>query len=351
MSTLSEPDNGQAEAARLDAPLLVCPETADPFEQFRRQTREAALDLVGRPPFDEPPPLAAEVVEETDCGTYVRKKVRYGQPSNDVVWAWLLVPRGLSGPAAAILCLAGSYMTPNWGKDAVVGLAGPSVEGDPECYGADLAEHGYVTLCPDYPCAGERVHAGLKPYDTSDLDRRFPAWSRVGMSLWDVGRAVDFLLTCPEVDPERIGCTGLSQGGDMTVWGAAMDERIAAAVPVCGWSPWRGRPSENLTAPYNYPGMRPYVERGQPLPFSMEHLAAMIAPGSFLNISGSQDPGFPNKAELASAERKLAQLYDQLGHGDRFQALCLDHGHRYSPEAARESVKWFDRWLCTGDPS
>ena len=75
-------------------------------------------------------------------------------------------------------------MTPNWGKDAPVGLEGPLTPGDPEAYGRDFALAGYVTLCPDYPCAGERTTPGRKAYDTTELDRRFPDWTRMGMSTW-----------------------------------------------------------------------------------------------------------------------------------------------------------------------
>ena len=82
----------------------------------------------------------------------------------------------------------------------------------------------------------------------------------------------------------RIGCTGWSQGGDMTVWGAAMDERIAVAIPVCGWSTWRGRDAGGLSATCNYPRMLSYGQKGEALPTDMDHVAAMIAPRPFLNL-------------------------------------------------------------------
>lgn len=331
------------------APAFVCPEAPEAFEKLKEHTREAVLDLLGRPPFSEPPALNPKILSETDAGGYLRKKVRYGNESDDVVWAWLLVPKGLTRPAPAILCFPGTFMTPNWGKDAPAGLAGPENSGDPEAYGADLAELGYIALCPDYPCAGERTAPGLKSHDTTVFDRRFPTWSRMGMSVWDVSRAVDFLLTVPEVDGKRIGCTGWSQGGVTTLLGAAMDPRIAVAVAVCGWSPFRGYDLSGLMASYNYPRLRPYVAQRRPLPFDMDQVAAMIAPRPFLNLNAKLDRFFPNKEELTAAEEELARLYAWHGAEDRFRAVGFEGDHAHGRVAVRASQAWFDRWLRESD--
>ena len=243
------------------APPFKCPASPEAFDRFRAQTLDALRHVLGSPPFDTPPPLNPRLIYTSDDHAYWRKKVRYGNESDDVVWAWLLVPKGIDAPRPAIICLPGTFMTPNWGKDGPAGLAGPENAGDPEAYGADFTRLGYTALCPDYPCAGERTSPGLKSHDTAELDRRFPSWTRVGMSAWDVSRAVDFLLTLPEVDPVRIGCTGWSQGGQMSVLGAALDSRIAAVASVCGWSPLRNQPEpivDNLTRSYNFPRLRPF---------------------------------------------------------------------------------------------
>ncbi|MBT6144986.1 MAG: hypothetical protein HOH74_06130, partial [Gemmatimonadetes bacterium] len=186
---------------------------------WQASTREALQDLIGRPPFEAASDRRIEVTECHDDGDLWCEKIRYGSPDDDTVWAWMFRAKDLVEPAPAVICLPGSFMTPNWGKDAPAGLAGPLNEGDPEAYGVDLARAGFVTLCPDYPCCGERTAPGLKSHDTSELDARFPTWTRVGLSTWDVSRAVDVLLTRPEVDPDRLGVCGWSQGGQMSILG------------------------------------------------------------------------------------------------------------------------------------
>lgn len=333
------------DAPVLKAPAFEIPEPGTEAAAFAERTREAFLDLVGRTPFPKPPALNPEVVSETDAGAYIRRKVRYGNATDDVVWAWLLIPKELSAPTPAVVCLPGSFMTPNWGKDAPAGLAGPLVPGNPEAYGVDLANRGYVTLCPDYPCAGERTSPGLRSHDTTELDKRFPEWSRMGLSTRDVSRAVDFLLTVPEVDPQHVGCTGWSQGGLTTVLGAAMDTRISVAVSACGWAPLRGRDPTGYLASYNFPRLRQYVEEARTAPFDLDHMAALIAPRPLLNVNAANDHYVPNRGELAAAEATLARYYRSLGARERFKAIYVPGDHAYTDEVARASQAWFDRWL------
>ena len=327
---------------------LKCPVSTEVFAEFRGRTTAALQELLGTPPFADPPALNPRLMHVVDAGSYWRKKVRYGNESDDVVWAWLLVPKQVEKPVPAAICLPGSFMTPNWGKDGPAGLGGTENWGDPEAYGADLARLGYVTLCPDYPCAGERTTPGLKSHDTTEFDRRFPSWTRVGMSAWDIGRAVDFLLTVPEVDAGRIGCTGWSQGGQMSLLGAALEPRIATIAPVCGWSPLRGLPPakvQNLVQSYNYPRLRACAEEGHPLSFDLDHVAALVAPRPFLDVRGRQDPFFANVDAIEQGIAAVTEVYNLLGAGERFRCLWYEGGHAYNATAAREVQAWFYRWL------
>ena len=334
------------------APPLEVPASREALETVKERTAVFLGEMLGTPPWAQAPALNPRLMHVVDAGGYWRKKVRYGNESDDVVWAWLLVPKQLEAPVPAVVCLPGSFITPNWGKDGPAGLGGTENWGDPEAYGADLARLGYIALCPDYPCAGERTTPGLKSHDTTQFDRRFPTWTRVGMSAWDVGRAVDFLLTQSEVDPGRIGCIGWSQGGQMSLLGAALEPRIAAIASVCGWSPLRGLPAEqmlNLIQPYNYPRLRPFVEQGRRLAFDLDHVAALIAPRPFLDVRARQDRFFGNTTAIEQAVTAIGQVYDLLGEAARFRCLWYEGGHAYNAVAAREVQAWCYRWLWAAD--
>jgi hypothetical protein len=124
---------------------MAAPPSAQDLERLRSHTPSALRDVLGHPPFAVAPPLNPRVVYTADGGSYWRRKVRYGNETDDVVWAWLLVPKTARQPVPAVLCLAGSFMTPNYGKEV----------------------------------AGERTTPGLGSHDTAELDRRLPSWTRV----------------------------------------------------------------------------------------------------------------------------------------------------------------------------
>jgi len=316
---------------------------------WQRNTRAALVDLIGRPPFESPTALDAQLVERHDDGDLWREKIRYGSLTDDVVWAWLMRPKSLTVPAPAVICLPGSFMTPNWGKDAPAGLAGPLVPGDPEAYGVDLARAGFVTLCPDYPCCGERTAAGLKSHDTTELDRRFPRWTRVGLSAWDVSRAVDVLMGRDEVDANRIGVCGWSQGGQMSIIGAALDERIRAIVSVCGWGPLRGvsgARAHNWAQSYNFPRLAPCLSGAQPLSIDCDEIVACLAPRPFLDVRAEADDTFPNRELAAEALNGLEKLWRGVGAAEAFARTSAPGGHAHGHFAAVAQLQWLQRWLA-----
>ncbi len=321
---------------------------AQDLTAWQGRTRETLLDLIGHPPFETAPVLQVEVVERHDVGDLWREKIRYGSSADDVVWAWLLCAKDLAEPGPAVICLPGSFMTPNWGKDAPAGLAGPLNAGDPEAYGIDLARAGFVTLCPDYPCCGERTAPGLKSHDTSELDARFPTWTRVGLSAWDVSRAVDVLLNRREVDGDRLGVCGWSQGGQMSIIGAALDERIQAIVSVCGWGPLRGvdgARAQNWAASYNFPGLAPYLDGAATLPLDFDHIVACLAPRPFMDVRADADDTFPNPRVADETLSELARLWAGVDAADRFAVTRSVGGHAHGAVAAAAQVAWLQRWL------
>ncbi|MFN3422749.1 MAG: hypothetical protein ACK40X_13615, partial [Armatimonadota bacterium] len=103
-------------------------------------------------------PLDVQVVDEHDCGTFIRRKVTFVPEPNDRVPAWLLIPKTLLNDrdrkAPAVLCL---HQTTQIGKDEPAGLGGnPNLH-----YAKELAERGYVTLAPDY-IGGDLPEVGIK---------------------------------------------------------------------------------------------------------------------------------------------------------------------------------------------
>ncbi len=176
-------------------------------------------------------PREPKLTSEVDCGSYLRRKVSIAVHPDDRMPAYLLVPKKRRGRVPAIVCFYGT--TNGAGKDTTVGLSGGKPGTPPKenrAFAVDMVEAGFVALAPDYLRDGERIAPGDAPYDTTRFYAKFPDWSIHGKDVWDTMRAVDYLQTLDFVDGERIGMVGHSYGGHSTIFAAALEPRIKAAV-------------------------------------------------------------------------------------------------------------------------
>ena len=335
-----------------------------PWAERRNDMLQEWLKLLG--PFPEAaPPLDAEMTRIDDIQGIACHRVTYQTEPDDRVPAYLLVPESATTdtPGPAMVCIHST--TRGAGKDQTVGLAGRA-PGDPwpgpeqsRAYGLELARWGYVTLSIDLICDGERVPEGYGIYDTHAFYERHPEWSAVGKNTWDVMRGVDFLDTLDFVDHARIGCIGHSLGGHSTVFAAAFDPRIAAAVSNGGQLSWVrdqdhwSRPPANTgpVASYIYlPWFRPYIEDpAKPVPVDFEHLMMLVAPRPLLIMCTEDEAARDHIADKTAAARAV---YRQQGvgaparnAGDRLTLFTYPGAHNYPPVAKRFSFAWLDRWM------
>lgn len=333
------------------------PPAEAPWKQRRPTLRAAWLDLLG--PFPETvPPLAPQIERVDDIEGIPCHHVTFQSEPDDLVTAYLLVPEAARpGPSPAILCIHST--TGGSGKKRVVGLAGnapgDSPDGPPEsrAYGLELARWGYVTLSIDLMCDGERIPAGLQHYDTRAFYQRHPEWSAVGKNTWDAMRALDFLETLEFVDKTRLGCVGHSLGGHSSLFTAAFDTRVAAAVSNCGqlsWTRdkdhWSRRPTDmdGPVSSYIYlPKFRPYIDNpALPVPVDFQHLMMLVAPRPLL-IQATEDES--KRDSDADHVAQAAAVYRDLDAGDRITLFTFPGEHSYPPVAKRYSFAWLDRWL------
>ncbi|MCI0747794.1 MAG: acetylxylan esterase [Verrucomicrobia subdivision 3 bacterium] len=333
--------------AHFSAGVWPRPLTAKSWPEERRRIVRGASKVLGEFPSDRPP-LAPDTVTEVDGGTYWRRKVSFQAQPNDRVPAWLLVPKQLKGRVPAIICFYGT--TSGAGKDTTAGVSGRAPGSPPHpnyAFAVDLVRAGFVVLAPDYLRDGERIKPGSAPYDTTEFYERFPNWSIHGKDIWDTSRAIDYLETLKFVDSKRIGMVGHSYGGHSTIFAAAFEPRIKAAVangPVSDfrhhglhWAvPQGGRHSQSL------PAMRPYVlDPTLPIPITFYEFTALIAPRPLL-VGQAVGEWRPMEEENYAA---VKQVYDVLGHPERVRYHWYAGDHDFPPEARQAAVEWFKQWL------
>lgn len=265
-------------------------------------------------------PLNVRIEEEVDEPRFVRRKIRFASEPQDRVPAWLLLPKGESRPRPAVLCL---HQTVSIGKDEPVGLGGKANLR----YGRELAERGYVALCPDSPNFGEhKVDPYALGYESASMK-----------AIWDNLRAVDLLTSLPEVDPSRIGAIGHSLGGHNAIFTGVMDERIKAVVSSCGFNSFPYYYNGNLTG-WSHRGYMPRIAAAyhtdpREVPFDFPELIAALAPRAFFTNSPIHDANFDVEG-VRVCMRAAEDIYALMRVKDRLQAVYPDAEHDF-PEPQR----------------
>jgi dienelactone hydrolase len=297
-------------------------------ERFRRRLDKTLEPWPGRVP------LEVEVTDEEPGDGYRRARVVFDTEVDMSVPAYLLIPEGRRSPGSAVLALHGHGP----GKSRICGLDPEAAPGSD--YAAELARRGHVVLAPDLRCFGERADWNPEDHyacDTNLVHQVMAGWNPLTQNLWDLGRALDLLEAHPLVDPARLGVAGFSYGGTMSLFLAATDPRVSAAVVSGYFSSW----AESHKVPWNMCGSQVlFGMLGR-----MEHadLGALVAPRPLLVESGRDDLLFP----VAEAEASLARirpLYHLHGVADRLVHDAFDGEHQWHGERA---YPFLDRWLGT----
>jgi dienelactone hydrolase len=358
---LIDPLDGILARAAAQRPTLELPRTGREWEQWRPRALEALRDALGAWPERVPP--NPEVGAPEDAGDHWRRRVVYDADAFTSVPAWLLLPKGLAPGERrpALLCAHGHGR----GKDDLAGVVEPGLPEDERRrletrieehrldYARRFARAGYVCLAPDWRGFGERraptAWCGPDPtrWESDPCDVLYMAYGYFGfelltLNLWDAMRGLDYLQSRPEVDPARIGCVGLSFGGTVTAFLAALDERVRAADVVCYLSSVRhdalGRRGRGNFCGSQF--LRRLLTFGD-----ISTVAGLIAPRPLLAEIGELDTCFVVDDALR-AYAEVERIYGAAGAADRLQKDVFPGAHVFS---GRRAFDFFDRWL--GQPT
>ncbi|MCX6877484.1 MAG: dienelactone hydrolase family protein [Verrucomicrobia bacterium] len=231
------------------------------------------------PEQDYGTPLKAKIISQADKGKFTRIEVEFDVFDNWRTRAIVTVPKE-GGPFPAVVFIEGKPERPYE---------------SPTACGTVLAEAGYITLSLDVQ--GDRTH---KP-ELGGHERLVPGI-----------RAVDYLLTRPDVDREKIGVAGLCRWGALAVFDAHLDPRIKAVVAAACL--FKAAPGGRYYATINND------------PHDFRDCYAMLAPRPLLVQLGKADaylPMFPSEQDLADARK----AYEVLGHPELFEIFWHPGGH------------------------
>jgi cephalosporin-C deacetylase-like acetyl esterase len=311
--------------------------TPDQAAAYQQQMREIMIRQLGG--FPERTPLEARVVGQIAADGYRIEKVIFASQPGHHVTANLYLPEG-QPPFPAVCVSSGHSRT---GKTADYN----------QRFAIVMAKNGIAALAYDPIGQGERSQI-LTPEGKPQFNGTTTEHFLVGVGsilvggntaryrVWDGMRAIDYLVSRPDIDKARIGFTGCSGGGTVTSYVMALDERVACAAPACYLTTFRklietAGPQDaeqnifgQLALGLDHPD---YVLMRAPRPTIISSTT-----GDFFDIQGSWDN-----------YRQAKRFYATLGYPERVDLVEAPGGHGVQPANLTAIARWMRRWLLNKD--
>jgi cephalosporin-C deacetylase-like acetyl esterase len=304
---------------------------------YREECKARYKKLLGELPAKTS--LSTKVVGVIKQNRYRIEKIVYESIPGHHVTSNLYIPEG-KGPFPAVLLFCGheqeSKATESYQKTAIL-----------------FAQHGFVVFVIDPISQGERhqltdkdakpvTRGGTTEHTLVNAAANLVGSGAVAYELWDNVRGLDYLVTRPEVDKERIGCLGNSGGGTQTTYYIAFDERIKVAAP-CSFIARRERNLELMGASDGCQHI-PYEGSEQ---LEISDFLIAFAPKPLLILAGRYD--FVDYTGAEEVYNELKQVYSVLNKPDQVSLFTVEDGHGISRPKREAAVQWFCKWLYAKD--
>ena len=287
---------------------------------WRRELYSLLGDL---PPRDRR--ISAKTVSIEERPSYTVEKLVLDLNGAEPVPAYFVKPKGQRAKAPSVLynhAHGGDYPL---GKREL--LDGRKELSTPP-YAEFLTGLGMSALCIDTWIFGERATRIELDAFKETLWKGQVLW---GMMVYDSLRALDYLVTRPEVDPSRVATLGLSMGSTMAWWTAALDERIKVCVDICCLTDYQAlieaKGLKGHGVYYYVPALLKH--------FTTSEINALIVPRHHLSLDGNLDALTP-AAGLDRIDAELKKAYAASGHPERWKLLRYNSGHQETPDMRKE---------------
>lgn len=338
-----------AETDKLSQKFLDGARTLDEWQAKRPRLHQEYLYMLGLAPLPEKTPLKATITGSLERDGVVIDKLHFQSVPGLYVTANLYRPKNPpEKKLPAVLYVCGHS---NKGRD---GNKAAFYD-----HGMWFASNGYICLIVDTLQLGEipGVHHGtygrpwlhLKSYETSDKlpddvpETRFwwhsAGYTPAGVECWNGIRGIDYLISRPDVDAERIAVTGISGGGAATFWIAAADERVRCAVPVSGMSDLESYVKNKVIN-----GHCDCMFLHNTFQWDWTTIAALVAPRPLLFANSDNDKIFPMDGNRRVIE-KLRQVYKMYGKPELVDDYVSEGGHAYRPDLRLAIFKFINKHI------
>jgi esterase/lipase len=261
------------------------PEAARAWQEALRTTLFERLHMSDLVADEASLPLDPEVTATETREGVTLETVRLRATPGRVFQAVVARATDAKGPLPAVVCIhghGGNRMAPFDPEETIY-----------KEFGLKLAQRGFVVISTD-----------VGQHEVYENDRIL-----MGERLWNLMRCVDYLRSLPDVDSARIGCAGLSLGGEMAMWLGAMDPRVTAVVSA-GFLTMMDHMEQNHCMCWKFDGLRELAD--------FPDIYALIAPRPLQCQNGLKEPETQFNVPLAKkAMEQVQTIYRDYGALDK----------------------------------
>ena len=350
------------------------------LQLWKKEALPKVKELLSSPDFSQIPLVTTERKYVYD-GLEIEElswELPYGRPTKAV----LLKPLGIKKPLPAILALHDHAGKKYFGYRKIVRTSDDqhpllkehqSTDYGGKAWANEIAKRGYVVLVHDtFAFGSRRVHYedvdGLSYGNLNVTDKRdddpektenintYNEWSGnhehvMSKSLFSSGTtwpgvvlaedqiALSILSKHKDVDPERIGCGGLSGGGLRTVYLGGLDSRIKCAVCVGFMTTWNDL-ILNRSFTHTWMTYAPLLPKYLDFP----EILGLRVPLPTLVQSNNQDELY-TLSEMKNADQMLSEVFTKADAKDKYLGKFYDGEHKFDAQMQSDAFDWFDRWL------
>lgn len=351
------------------------------LDKWRSEAVKKALELISKPDISSyKPEVSVEMKYQFD-GLDI-EELSWQLPYGERTEAYLLKPAGATGKMPAILGLHDHSAMKYFGKRKITRTTEEMhplmtnhqrdyYEG--KAWANEIAKRGYVVLVHDTFTFGSRrvlfkdmldIQWGYckttgmsdeNPEDTENINA-YNTWSSEhehimakslfcagttwpGVFLYEDQVALDILSTRSDVDPDRMGCAGLSGGGLRTVYLGGLDHRVKCAVCVGFMSTWS---DFLLNKSYTHTWMTytPLLPKYLDFP----EILGLRVPLPTMTLSNNEDDLY-TLPEMKRADKILKEVFEKAGAKECYKGMFYPGDHKFDIQMQKDAFNWFDKWL------
>ncbi len=345
------------------------------IDQWKASANERILDRLGIPEIGGTPKVTVKKQYEYD-GLHIEElswQLPYGRPTEAI----LLKPANAKGALPGILAFHDHGANKYFGTRKITRTSEKQhpdiVEHQKTYYSGmawanEIAKRGYVVLVSDaFPFASRRVmmqdlpanmRKGLSDKDPENSEniKAYNTWASdhehiMAKSLFCAGttwpgvffaedqKALDVLCARKDVNPDQIGCAGLSGGGMRTVFMGGLDSRIKCAVCVGFMTTWKDL-ILNKSFTHTWMTYVPVLPKEMDFP----EILGLRAPLPTLVLNDSEDQLY-TLPEMQNADKILKEVYTKAKAEDKYKCSYYPGPHKFDKDMQKEAFDWFDQWL------